>query len=192
MTRHTKTIIFLSIGQVLCLACGLWISDKFSSLSLNSGPPDVSTVSTSNAGAVTTHQLVSKILTVLWIGGLQAGVAYLAITRLRKETEQNDVHSSMQILHREKDLVRTRNAVIFGLAKLAEHRDQETGKHLERIALYSKCLASALRNDARYREVVSASFVRLIGISSVLHDIGKVAVSDAILRKHPSLLMFRS
>ena len=89
----------------------------------------------------------------------------------------------MRILHREKDLVRTRNAIIFGLAKLADYRDRETGQHLERIALYSTCLASALRSEPEYRDSVSASFVKLIGISSVLHDIGKVAIGDAILRK---------
>lgn len=35
----------------------------------------------------------------------------------------------------------------------------------------------------RYREVVTPAFIRLIGISSALHDIGKVGIEDAVLLK---------
>ena len=107
----------------------------------------------------------------------------LVLTRLRNELSESHSQSELRLLHREKDLVRTRNAVIFGLAKLADYRDRETGQHLERIALYSTCLANAMRRDPRFADRVSASFVKFIGISSVLHDIGKVAIEDAILRK---------
>jgi putative two-component system response regulator len=131
--------------------------------------------------------LIGRGLALIWIGGLQAGVAYLVVTQLRNETSKGHNESEMQVLHREKDLVRTRNAIIFGLAKLADYRDRETGQHLERIALYSTCLASALRSELQYRDSVSASFVKLIGISSVLHDIGKVAIEDAILLKAGAL-----
>ncbi|HEX4129009.1 MAG TPA: HD domain-containing phosphohydrolase [Pirellulales bacterium] len=88
---------------------------------------------------------------------------------------------------REKDLARTQNAVIFGLAKLAESRDPATGRHLERIAHFSTRFATALRRLPKYREEVTPAFVRLIGISSALHDIGKVGVEDHVLLKPGSL-----
>jgi len=81
------------------------------------------------------------------------------------------------------DLLRTRDAVIFGLAKLAESRDPETGHHLERISLYTTQLASALRPYPKYQRTITPTFVRLLGISSVLHDIGKVGVEDTVLLK---------
>jgi len=84
-------------------------------------------------------------------------------------------------------LVRTRDTIIFGLAKLAESRDPVTGQHLERIALFSTKLAAAMRREKEYRQVVTPSFVHLIGISSALHDIGKVGIEDSILLK-PRLL----
>ena len=37
--------------------------------------------------------------------------------------------------------IRARNTLIFGLAKLAESRDSDTGEHLERIAAYCRVLA---------------------------------------------------
>ena len=49
--------------------------------------------------------------------------------------------------------------------------------------LYSTLLAKTLRRHARYRQQVTSSFVRLIGISSALHDIGKVGVQDSVLLK---------
>jgi putative two-component system response regulator len=76
-----------------------------------------------------------------------------------------------------------RDAVIFGLAKLAESRDPDTGMHLERISLYSTRLARAARKHPRFRNQITPSFVQTIGISSALHDIGKVGVQDAILLK---------
>ncbi len=86
-------------------------------------------------------------------------------------------------LQRYGDLLRTRDAVIFGLAKLAESRDPDTGNHLERIAVYSTRLATVLRRNPRYRRHLTPAFVKLIGISSALHDIGKVGIEDSILLK---------
>ncbi|MEZ6065692.1 MAG: hypothetical protein R3B90_08285 [Planctomycetaceae bacterium] len=42
------------------------------------------------------------------------------------------------------------------------------------------------RKHRRYRSVVNNGFVNNIGISSALHDIGKVGVSDAVLLKPPA------
>jgi putative two-component system response regulator len=170
----------LAVAQTICLACGLWIGDQF--LLASAGDELAAT----NANA-TGNMLVVRALTLVWISGLQVAVAYMVLTRLRHELSQSHSESELRLLHREKDLVRTRNAVIFGLAKLADYRDRETGQHLERIALYSTCLANALRRDPRFADRVPASFVKLIGISSVLHDIGKVAIADAILRKEGAL-----
>ena len=86
-------------------------------------------------------------------------------------------------LKRHNQLLRTRNAVIFGLAKLAESRDTDTGNHLERIAVYSTRLASALRRNPRYRRQITPQFVKLIGISASLHDIGKLGIADLVLLK---------
>ena len=80
-------------------------------------------------------------------------------------------------------LQRTRDGIIFGLAKLAEFRDQETGYHLERISACATRLAIGLRRHPQFRDLINNEFIRMIGISAVLHDIGKVGVPDAILLK---------
>jgi putative two-component system response regulator len=73
--------------------------------------------------------------------------------------------------------------MIFGLAKLAETRDNDTGKHLERIQLLCKVLADELVNDPNYFEVIDSSYCDRIFHASPLHDIGKVGIPDNILLK---------
>jgi response regulator RpfG family c-di-GMP phosphodiesterase len=133
--------------------------------------------------SVSLSHLVSRSMAFCWIGGLQSVVAYLVMSRLRAEIAQQQHRDGTQFVRRERDLARTQNAVLFGLAKLAESRDPETGQHLERIAHYSTRLSDALRRVPKYREQITPSFIRMIGISSALHDIGKVGIEDQILLK---------
>jgi putative two-component system response regulator len=110
-------------------------------------------------------------------------VVYMVVSRVHDEFARRGGQPAVEALRRTTDLLRTQDAVIFGLAKLADSRDTDTGEHLERIALYSSALASALRRRGTYREIVTPAFVEYLGTSSALHDIGKVGIEDSILRK---------
>jgi response regulator RpfG family c-di-GMP phosphodiesterase len=75
------------------------------------------------------------------------------------------------------------HGTILALARLAEIRDDETGKHLERVSEYSRLIAGGLREDERHRATITPAFVQNIGLSAPLHDIGKVGIPDSILLK---------
>lgn len=77
----------------------------------------------------------------------------------------------------------TRDMAIFALAKLAESRDLETGHHLERVQCYSRALAEQLATNPQFRHEIDGEFIRLIYLTSPLHDIGKVGIPDAVLLK---------
>jgi putative two-component system response regulator len=81
----------------------------------------------------------------------------------------------------------TRDLAIFGMAKLAESRDPETGQHLERVRLFCREISGELQRHPAFAGTVGASFLRSIFVTSPLHDIGKVAIPDRILLK-PSRL----
>ena len=85
-----------------------------------------------------------------------------------------------QATQNERELMRTRNAVIFGLAKLAESRDNDTGEHLDRIRKYVEILSDDL---SEHIPDVNAEFTKNISLASSLHDIGKVGIPDSILLK---------
>jgi HD-GYP domain-containing protein (c-di-GMP phosphodiesterase class II) len=122
-------------------------------------------------------------ITLLWTIALQAATLFMIITRSKQVKSRVGMHPEVEALKQAQALVRTQDAVIFGLAKLAESRDADTGSHLERIAHYSAALAAGLRQRPEFHEQITPAFVQLIGISSALHDIGKVGLEDSILRK---------
>ena len=122
-------------------------------------------------------------LTWLWTSVLLSISTYMVLARFYDDAERERTRATADVIQQRQRLLRTRDAVIFGLAKLADSRDPETGEHLERISVYSTMLASVLRNHPKYAPQVTPAFVRLIGISAALHDIGKVGIEDRILLK---------
>lgn len=126
-------------------------------------------------------------ITLLWACGLSAVTLYMAVGYFHGTQKNEMAQPDGDALKQAQALLRTQETVIFGLAKLSDSRDPETGDHLDRIAYYSTMLASAMRQHPDFCDVITASYVHLIGISSALHDIGKVGVEDAILRKPASL-----
>jgi putative two-component system response regulator len=77
----------------------------------------------------------------------------------------------------------SRDVAIFALAKLAEARDPETGAHLERVQHYTHVLARYLQEQGTFSDELDDEFVKLIRLTSPLHDIGKVAIPDCVLLK---------
>jgi response regulator RpfG family c-di-GMP phosphodiesterase len=85
-----------------------------------------------------------------------------------------------------KTLQKVENArliTILALAKLAEYRDDDTGLHLERIREYTKIIAVEMAKKPNYIGYITAEYIDDIYHSSILHDIGKVGIPDAILLK---------
>ncbi len=80
------------------------------------------------------------------------------------------------------ELSRSRDAVIRGMALLAEIRDSHIAGHLNRICAYSGYLSEQLVGRPGYDEV-TPSFIDTIIRSAALHDVGKVGIPDAILLK---------
>jgi HD-GYP domain-containing protein (c-di-GMP phosphodiesterase class II) len=111
---------------------------------------------------------------------LSTGVT-IGITR-RYENRLADINANLEHLVdvRSQQLMRTRDAIIFGLAKLAEARDDDTGAHLDRIRDYVGILASELIATGT---PLSDGAARLLVQASSLHDIGKVGIPDAVLCK---------
>jgi response regulator RpfG family c-di-GMP phosphodiesterase len=101
-------------------------------------------------------------------------VQYTINKRKKAETE---------LLESNRKLHNARMATILGLAKLAEYRDEGTGVHLERIREYAKIIAAEMAKKPKYAGYVTPEYVDDIYQSSILHDIGKVGIPDAVLLK---------
>lgn len=112
------------------------------------------------------------------VSGLSAGADEFMSKPLIPEELRVRLRTAHRILSME-----TRDLAIFAMAKLAESRDTETGAHLERVRQYSKCIAAEMSRMDKYRGEVTPGFIRLIYLTSPLHDIGKVSIPDHVLLK---------
>lgn len=69
--------------------------------------------------------------------------------------------------------------MVFRFALAAEYKDQATGMHLVRIADYSTEIAKALN--------LSKQDIYYIRYGSPMHDVGKIVITDSILKKKGKL-----
>lgn len=72
-------------------------------------------------------------------------------------------------------------------AGLVESRDGVTGGHLKNTSIYYKAFAEYLMNVPAYKKELSESIVKKACRSAPLHDVGKIAIEDAVLRKNSGL-----
>lgn len=106
-----------------------------------------------------------------------SGEAIHFASAVRDITEQK--RASRMLEEKGRELVRHQEAIINGMAILAELRDSGTGKHLERTKSYVRLL---LRCSGAERFYPPEDFDVIVR-SSALHDIGKVGIPDHILLK---------
>ncbi|MBO4540098.1 MAG: HD domain-containing protein [Clostridia bacterium] len=94
---------------------------------------------------------------------------------------QQDIHA--EIAANQKKVSNMQSHIISGLANLIENRDTETGEHITRTSAYVKILARDARKDSVYTDAITDHFITLLHDLAPLHDIGKIVVSDQILKK---------
>jgi HD-GYP domain-containing protein (c-di-GMP phosphodiesterase class II) len=79
------------------------------------------------------------------------------------------------------------SALIQVLADMVENRDENTGEHVKKTALYKRIIMEELRKEGIYTGQLTGKYMNDVYNSAPLHDIGKISVSDNILNK-PSRL----
>ena len=152
------------------------ISDDGSQLLVHQPVSGISSaVNTINGG------LLSKIILsgaiVVGFSALTIGVLMhrhgCEMSRWNRELEQ-------KVKDRTADVRRSRETIVLALAKITEYRDNETGEHVDRISAYSARVARELMDE---HDEITEQWVEQIRLASTLHDIGKVAIPDAVLCK---------
>ena len=65
--------------------------------------------------------------------------------------------------------------ILSTLMRAAENRDSETGDHIARVSAYTGLIAEALG--------LAPAECQLLSLAAAMHDVGKIAIPDAILLK---------
>jgi putative two-component system response regulator len=97
--------------------------------------------------------------------------------RIRTQLERLDQMRRLEaeVGKRTREIDETRRKVIECLGKASEFRDNETGTHVVRMSKYAEQIALAYGLDAEE--------ATLYLLATPLHDVGKIGIHDAILRK---------
>lgn len=82
-----------------------------------------------------------------------------------------------------KELSRYHSETVMSFANLIENRDSSTGGHIKRTSRYVELIADELRRKGHYSEVLTEDYIANLLKAAPMHDIGKIAVPDAILQK---------
>jgi putative two-component system response regulator len=80
-------------------------------------------------------------------------------------------------------IVKLKNAVMETIADLVERRDDATGGHITRTSKYLKIFIDVVLESDIYKNMTKSWNIDQMVLSAQLHDVGKIAIDDAILRK---------
>lgn len=72
--------------------------------------------------------------------------------------------------------------MFLSLLEASKLKDNDTGKHIERVNRYSRFIADDLRGKKEYPEI-NEDYVEDIGFLAAMHDVGKIGTPDDILNK---------
>jgi putative two-component system response regulator len=96
-----------------------------------------------------------------------------------------DYNDNLQrmVQQRTRQVIELQNSILNAVTEMVEFRDDVTGGHIERTQNYLKLLVDKLLSERIYWEEVSGWNLEFLIPSAQLHDVGKIAISDAILNK---------
>ena len=86
-----------------------------------------------------------------------------------------------EVSEKTNEIIEMHNNLILSMAVMVESRDNSTGGHIRRTSEGVKILINEIKNDNRFN--ITEEFCKDIIKAAPMHDLGKIAVDDAILRK---------
>lgn len=103
----------------------------------------------------------------------------------KQKNELKNYNDNLEEMVRQKTkmVLELQNAIMGTIAELVECRDDVTGGHIWRTQRYLKILIDEMLARGLYYDEASLWNIDQLILSAQLHDVGKIAVSDSILRK---------
>lgn len=80
-------------------------------------------------------------------------------------------------------LGRFHSDMVTGFSTLIENRDDSTGTHVLRTTAYVELIANELQKRGYYKDYLTKDYISDLVMSAPMHDIGKIAIPDSILKK---------
>ena len=112
-------------------------------------------------------------------------VPQVLVSRVRRilDNRKYQEHLEDMVSTQVDTITQMQDAVIMGIANLIESRDDSTGLHVKNTQKYVRILTKELRARKMYADILDYDYEVNTIKASVLHDIGKIKIPDAILQK---------
>jgi putative two-component system response regulator len=108
---------------------------------------------------------------------------HVLVESQKKALREYNENLQKMVAEKTQTIFRLQNKVLQAMAELVEGRDNSTGGHVERTQICLGVLLSNLFATGIYREETKGWNIGLLLQSSLLHDVGKIAIHDNILKK---------
>ena len=138
---------------------------------------------------ITAEGMKSNIILPLFMGEVVFGMLFLSsmqkgfFTEQHKHLAENLIGEISGYLNRAYFTKVILARITNSFAELVDNKDNETGDHINRMVAYSVAVANGLMEKNIPGYEVTPKFVLEIERNASSHDIGKVAIPDAILKK---------
>jgi putative two-component system response regulator len=78
-------------------------------------------------------------------------------------------------------------AALTAASEMAELRDENNKKHIERVQNFCRALATELRKETAYEKLLTDTYITNLYHAAAFHDVGKIGIPDHILLKKGKL-----
>lgn len=113
---------------------------------------------------------------------------HMKLRLMQGQMEQYNYQLNVMVKKQMQTIENAKKAALVALAKVTEqNRLLNTESHLENVGYNARMLAQALAFTPKFESRISDRFIELIETSSMIHDLGKIAISPAILQKSDNL-----
>ena len=102
--------------------------------------------------------------------------------RHRNDIEEQLKRRNAELLEAQEKLLKNNAFLVNALGSVVEFRDIESGQHVQRVAAFTKAMLVEIRK-AHPEYGLTKEQIEMIAQASTLHDVGKIAIPDAILNK---------
>ena len=96
--------------------------------------------------------------------------------------EGNKHNLELKVEEKTQKIINIQDSIITGIASMVESRDNSTGDHIRRTSEGVRIFVDQLKKDNKYAEITDSFCLNMIK-AAPMHDLGKIAVDDAILKK---------
>jgi putative two-component system response regulator len=124
------------------------------------------------------------------IGSADWRDSHLLVSSQRKTLEKQaaelqnfNANLRQMVEDKTRNVLDLQNALLQTIAEMVECRDDITGGHIERTQRGVQIMLEEIGTTALYQEETRAWNVNLLLQSCQLHDVGKISISDSILKK---------